>query len=145
MNDEESGVRLNRLKQNEVTDEILLALHSLFGKPFEKALELLESSCVVYVRCGQGRYVVQVTGSSGTPYTLFPHVNFCSCPAYRYQVISTQKFLTCKHILAARLAEIMQKGRDLSLSVEELTRILCAAVKFDSDGADHDPWSTHLV
>lgn len=90
-------------------------------------------------------YVFQVTGSSGTPYTLFPHVNFCSCPAYRYQVISTQKFLTCKHILAARLAEIMQKGRDLSLSVEELTRILCAAVKFDSDGADHDPWSTHLV
>jgi predicted nucleic acid-binding Zn finger protein len=90
-------------------------------------------------------YVFQVTGSSGMPYTLFPHVNYCPCPAYRYQVISTQKFLTCKHILAARLAEITQKGRDLTVSVEELTRILCAAANFDKDVTDHYAQSTDLV
>ena len=43
-----------------VTDEALLALHSLFGKPFEKALELLETNCVVYLRATGGRCVVQV-------------------------------------------------------------------------------------
>jgi hypothetical protein len=43
-----------------VTDEALMALHSLFGRPFEKALELLETSCVTYLRATGGRYVVQV-------------------------------------------------------------------------------------
>jgi hypothetical protein len=43
-----------------VTDEVLLALHSLFGNSFEKALELLETSCVVYIRAAGQRYVVQV-------------------------------------------------------------------------------------
>lgn len=43
-----------------VTDEALMALHALFGRPFEKALELLEASCVTYLRATGGRYVVQV-------------------------------------------------------------------------------------
>jgi hypothetical protein len=43
-----------------VTDEMLLALHSLFGNPFEKALELLETNCVVYMHAAGRRYVVQV-------------------------------------------------------------------------------------
>lgn len=90
-------------------------------------------------------YCYQVTGSSGIPYTLFPGVNYCPCPAYRYQVISGQIFLTCKHVLAARLAEITQKGRNLSVSVEELTRILCAAANLDRDGVNNEPNPTYLV
>jgi predicted nucleic acid-binding Zn finger protein len=83
--------------------------------------------------------MVQVTSSSGIPYTLFPGVNYCPCPAYRYQVIGTQIFLTCKHVLAARLAEITHTGRDLPVSMEDLTRILCAAVNLDADGVGHHP------
>ena len=97
---------------------------------------------VIYTLCF---YCYQVTGSSGIPYTLFPGVNYCPCPAYRYQVISGQIFLTCKHVLAARLAEITQKGRNLSVSVEELTRILCAAANLDKDGVNHEPNPTYLV
>jgi predicted nucleic acid-binding Zn finger protein len=89
--------------------------------------------------------VIQVTSSSGIPYTLFPGVNYCPCPAYRYQVIGTKKFLTCKHVLAARLAEIIQKGRDLPVSMEDLTRILCAAANLDRNGVDHDPQPTDLI
>lgn len=132
-------------QHGDLTDEALMALHSLFGRPFEKALELLETSCVTYLRATGGRYVVQVTGSSGILYTLFPGVNYCPCPAYRYQVIGTQMFLTCKHILAARLAEITQKGRDLPVSMEDLTRILCAAANLDGNGVDHDPKPTDLI
>ena len=90
-------------------------------------------------------YCYQVTGSSGIPYTLFPGVNYCPCPAYRYQVISGQIFLTCKHVLTARLAEITQKGRNLSVSVEELTRILCAAANLDRVGVNNEPNPTCLV
>ncbi|PSN30945.1 hypothetical protein C0J52_25599 [Blattella germanica] len=43
----------------EVTDDALLALHSFFGSPFEKALELLETNSVVYLRAPKGRYVIQ--------------------------------------------------------------------------------------
>ncbi|XP_069671425.1 zinc finger SWIM domain-containing protein 7-like isoform X2 [Periplaneta americana] len=128
--------------KEKVTDETLLALHSMFGSPLEKALELLETNCVVYLRSPQGRYVIQVTSSSGIPYTLFPGVNYCSCPAYHYQVIGTQTFLTCKHVLAARLAEIMHKGRDLSVSSDELTRVLCAAANLDGDAADSNSFVT---
>ncbi|PNF36989.1 hypothetical protein B7P43_G08041 [Cryptotermes secundus] len=129
----------------EVTDEALMALHALFGRPFEKALELLEASCVTYLRATGGRYVVQVTGSSGIPYTLFPGVNYCPCPAYRYQVIGTQMFLTCKHVLAARLAEITQKGRDLPVTMEDLTRVLCAAANLDRNGVNCDPKPADLI
>ena len=72
-------------------------------------------------------------GSSGVPYTLFPKVNYCSCHAYRFQVVGSQTFLTCKHVLAARLAEIVGKGRDLPVTDMELTRILCAAANSDAE------------
>ena len=72
-------------------------------------------------------------GSTGVPYTLFPRVNYCSCHAYRFQVIGSQTFLTCKHVLAARLAEIVGKGRDISVTDLELTKILCAAANCDGE------------
>jgi hypothetical protein len=54
-------------------------------------------------------------------------------------------FLTCKHVLVARLAEITQRGRSLSVSVEELARILCTAANLDRDGENHDPYPTDLI
>ncbi|KAJ9576168.1 hypothetical protein L9F63_006990 [Diploptera punctata] len=118
-------------QHGDLTDDALLALHSLFGSPFEKALELLEKNCIAYFRAPGGRYVIQVIGSSGVPYTLFPRVNYCPCHAYRFQVVGSQTFLTCKHVLAARLAEIVDKGRDISVTNVELSRILCAAGNLD--------------
>ncbi|XP_046979639.1 zinc finger SWIM domain-containing protein 7-like isoform X1 [Schistocerca americana] len=122
-------------KHGDFTDDVLLALHSLYGNPFERALELLEKNCVVFLRTtNKLRYVIQVkvTGSSGTPYTVFPSVNYCSCPAYRYHVAGTQTDLTCKHVLAGKLCEIMGKGREVVVSANEMIRILCSAAKLDT-------------
>lgn len=115
------------------------------GKPPEYKSEGLLLHLIIFKYLHIFCCMIQVTGSSGIPYTLFPGVNYCPCPAYRYQVIGTQMFLTCKHILAARLAEITQKGRDLPVSMENLTRILCAAANLDRNGVDHDPKPTDLI
>lgn len=103
---------------NDLRDSDLIQLHSLYGDLAEKALLLLESSVFTILQTGDKKLkVCQVRGSSGTLYTLFPHLNFCECSAYKYHVCKTDPdFITCKHILAAHLAEITGKFKEESLA-----------------------------
>ncbi|KAG8235734.1 hypothetical protein J437_LFUL016196 [Ladona fulva] len=73
----------------EMSDDVLLALQAVFGNSFEKALELLDSSSssVTFLRSPSKRYAIQVTGSAGTTYTLFPGINYCPCPAYNFHAL----------------------------------------------------------
>ncbi|XP_068084040.1 uncharacterized protein [Anabrus simplex] len=52
-------------EQGKLSDQALLALHSLFGATLERAVELLEKNCVTYLRIPKRtRYVVQECQSS---------------------------------------------------------------------------------
>lgn len=99
-------------KEKKFSDKILMKLYSIFGSAFEKASEIYESGHVTHISTSDlpiksdTRYLLRVKGSSGQIYTLFPNVNFCTCKAFRYQVLEGQTAFTCKHFLASWLALI---------------------------------------
>ena len=71
-----------------------------------------------------GRWVYQVTGSSGTPYVCLPHSVFCQCMAFKYAVLKRREHPICKHVLASRLATEMKLVEEKTVSDEYLADIL---------------------
>lgn len=105
-------------REKKFSDSNLLKLYKLFGRPFERALDLYEqqrvtqistSDAIITEPCkstSEASWLMQVKGHSGALYTLFPEINYCTCDAFRYQVLRDRSAFTCKHILAALLASI---------------------------------------
>lgn len=74
-----------------VTPQILLKLRWTFGIIFERALELFEGNKVSIFTAESTRHpnhdknaysFCEVKGQNSEVYTIFPHVNFCSCLAF---------------------------------------------------------------
>lgn len=119
-----------------VSDENLLALYSVFGEVAERALQLLESQriCLIQVE-GKSRYFFKVIGKGTAPsYILFPDVNFCQCPAYKYQVINSSMYITCKHVLAVRLAKILRKYRTDSITPQQYADVVMSEISVHFPG-----------
>lgn len=97
----------NSVKENgKFSDEMLQGLHDVFGEVFVKATEILESGVVIRYETPNGvRVLFKVTNKKET-YTLFDNINFCYCSMFAQEVLVNQNLLTCKHVLAVRLAEI---------------------------------------
>jgi predicted nucleic acid-binding Zn finger protein len=90
--------------------ELLLALHSIFGSLLSPALDLVDRGAVTLVRGEEGgREVITVRGSGGLRYTLLRGSHYCPCPSYQYRVVGRGD-ITCKHLLAVRLAMAMQRN-----------------------------------
>lgn len=113
-------------ENKELSDSHLLELHSVYGDITEKALGLLENSVFVcYTTVNKLLKLYQVKGSSGALYVLYPNINFCECSAFKYQVCKSDPvYLTCKHILAAKLAEITGRFKEEHLPVNTLINIM---------------------
>ncbi|XP_034237383.1 zinc finger SWIM domain-containing protein 7-like isoform X2 [Thrips palmi] len=119
-------------EDGKISDESLLALHAVFGPPLERALEMLEKECVTLLTTpNDTRQALQVSGGKGELYTLFPYINFCPCLAFAHQVAISQTHITCKHVLAARLSQIMGRTIRKEATPEEVARILCASAHAD--------------
>ncbi|XP_011684611.1 PREDICTED: zinc finger SWIM domain-containing protein 7-like [Wasmannia auropunctata] len=104
-------------REKKFSDQILLKLYKLFDGAFERALDLYEqrrvtqisTSNAIITECksvNEASWLMQVRGHSGALYTLFPEVNYCTCAAFRQQVLTNRSAFTCKHILAAWLASV---------------------------------------
>ncbi|XP_014474981.1 PREDICTED: zinc finger SWIM domain-containing protein 7-like [Dinoponera quadriceps] len=105
-------------KERKFSESSLLKLYKLFGVTFERGLDLYErrrvtqistSKIIIKEPCksaNEANWLIQVKGHSGALYTLFPETNYCTCDAFRYQVLKDRSAFTCKHVLAAWLASI---------------------------------------
>ena len=94
---------------SEISKDLLLSLHSIFGSILVPALDLVDRMAVTLVRGEEsGREVIIVRGSNGLKYTLLKNCHYCPCPAYQYKVVGRGD-ITCKHLLAVRLAMAMQR------------------------------------
>lgn len=93
-----------------VSDEDLLSLHSVFGVTLQKALDIFEKYPIftVYIT-SKKKTLIEVKGDKDTYYRVFPKQNYCSCLAFKHLVLERKIEVTCKHILAARLAVILGK------------------------------------
>lgn len=94
-----------------VLDEELLSLHSVFGDVLERALGILEKYpiFVAYKIKYNPRTLIEIPGEHDRCYRVFPRINYCPCPSFKHQVLERKAQVLCKHVLAARLAQILDR------------------------------------
>ncbi|KAI3431608.1 hypothetical protein D9Q98_004657 [Chlorella vulgaris] len=106
------------------TDEQLSNLHFLYDSHFAKALQIVDQGGVwCFVGASSGRRVYQVQGHSNEHYVVHP-AHYCSCQAFFFDVVSKAEAAACKHQLAARLADALNKTRVQTVSDIALGHLL---------------------
>lgn len=86
-------------------------MHSLFGGVLQRALDILEKhpTFVTYSTANKTRQLIEIKGENDRCYRVFPRINFCPCLAFKHQVLEKKTQISCKHILAARIQQILGK------------------------------------
>ncbi|XP_041456874.1 zinc finger SWIM domain-containing protein 7-like [Lytechinus pictus] len=119
-------------EQGSLTDDILSALHFMFGPPLLQALDLVDHQSVTLIKSEPaGRIVYQVVGSSGSPYLCLPSAGYCPCLFFSFAVIKRKEVPMCKHMLAILLASAMGLVKETSESDHHVTNLLLEAAKTD--------------
>ena len=107
-----------------LSKDLLLTLHSIFGSLLSSALDLVDRMGVTLVRGEEsGREVVTVKGSVGMRYTLLKGSHYCPCPSYQYKVVGRGD-ITCKHLLAVRLAMAMQRVNVVTVPDRQVMQLI---------------------
>lgn len=93
-------------RKGAITEEDAGALRELFGKKFDKALELAKNHGVKkYVSAVTGRVMHIVVGRE-SEYEVVPSVPFCECQDFLKRALTGERYI-CYHILAQQLAEAL--------------------------------------
>ncbi|KAJ7262226.1 hypothetical protein B0H12DRAFT_1012934 [Mycena haematopus] len=111
-----------------VTDQSLLNLQSVFPRTLVlAALDLIDHGKVLK-RIGPARHQYDVLGSTATHHVFInmpgPMSTYCTCPAFAYLVLSSESYLMCKHVLAARLAQQMCRCIEQPVDSDALASII---------------------
>uniref|UniRef100_A0A182Q0J1 SWIM-type domain-containing protein n=1 Tax=Anopheles farauti TaxID=69004 RepID=A0A182Q0J1_9DIPT len=101
-----------------------MELESLFGQALlSRAIGIvygkqpITAFCTTDNKCG----LVEVPGSKpGTVYKVFPSINFCGCESYKGWVLKQKRQPTCKHVLAAQLALILNRKKEQTIEADIL-------------------------
>lgn len=94
-----------------VSGPTLLSLASVFGAITTRALDLLDRDRLFqYQSKNRLRRLTKVNGTTKY-YTILDDVNYCQCEAFQFHVLKVRNALTCKHVLAVKLAAIANKIR----------------------------------
>lgn len=134
LRDIESRISQSDIKQFSDTD--LLILHSVYGVILQRALDILEkySTLVAYTTADKLRVLLEINGDNDRVYRVFPRINFCPCKAFKHQVIEKKLQVTCKHILAARIASILGKTVPHEVTADQYLMLLKSS--FDLEEQD---------
>lgn len=57
----------------------------------------------------KSRSLIEIKGENDRCYRVFPRINYCPCQAFKHQVLDKKSEVLCKHVLAARIAQILGK------------------------------------
>lgn len=88
----------------------MLELHGIFGETLKLALDIVDRDRVkIYRNTNLLRELIEIPGHQSVVYKLLPNINYCSCQAFQRKVLFEQQSFTCKHVLAAKLAQILGK------------------------------------
>jgi len=111
-------------ENKKLTDRLLSSLHFVFQGPLLSALQLVDKLAVTLIESPSGRKLYQVIGASGTLYTCFNNLKYCSCPAYHFSVLRKEDHLMCKHVLAIRLSEAMDCCKTITVTDPEISNMI---------------------
>ena len=94
-------------RKNQMTEDQLTRLSTVFGSRFAKAQEVLnERRTKKYAFEPSGRIVWIVVGRE-REYLVMPAADFCSCDDFYFRVMD-KKIHLCYHLIAQKLAEALE-------------------------------------
>lgn len=128
--------RILQSKVYELSDEDLLCLHSVYGSVFERSLDILEKypTLETYSTANKVRVLIEIKGEKDQFYRVFPKINFCPCRAFKHQVIEKRVQITCKHVLAGRIAVLLGKTVDREVTQEQYLMLVRSIIEPDQNG-----------
>lgn len=116
----------------ELPKEHLLELESLFGRALlNRTLELVygKRPIKLYHTPDYAGQLYEVPGSDiAVVYKIFPGINYCTCKSYRFWVLKQRSQALCKHILATRLAPIVDRVSTESISLQAYLEVKAALI-----------------
>ena len=83
-------------------------LLAYFAGRFENALSLIQKKRIRKYRFSPSGRVIWAVKGRKAEYQVIPESNFCSCDDYYFRVIDRKRQL-CYHIIAQRLADVMER------------------------------------
>lgn len=119
-------LRVKESESKQLLDEELLSLHSVFGAVLERALDILEKypSFTAYTTTNKTRTLIEIKGENDRCYRVFPRINFCPCRSFKHQVLERKAQVLCKHVLAARIAQILGRLTDHEVTQDQYLMLL---------------------
>ncbi|KAG8178808.1 hypothetical protein JTE90_015361 [Oedothorax gibbosus] len=99
-------VRSDYEEQEKLSEGTLSMLLSLFDSIAIEALDLVDHKCISLITSPSGRELYKVERSASEFYICLKNSNYCSCPAFTFQVLK-KGLMMCKHKLAASLCSAM--------------------------------------
>ncbi len=108
-----------------LSDNLLSALHSVFQQSLLHALDLVDKNHVTRFVCPSGRELFQVKASTGSKvYTCLVPSSYCNCPSFVYSVVLKEEALWCKHLLAVRLCQALERVESREVCGEDIAEML---------------------
>lgn len=108
--------RVSNSNEKQLTTQEYIELNALFQEDvLTKALHIIDTQIIVSYRKEEHSEIelIEIPGvwPSQTIYKLFPNTNFCHCPFFKDEILKAPKpaYYTCEHVIAARLARILNK------------------------------------
>ncbi|KAL6065430.1 Zinc finger swim domain-containing protein 7-like [Balamuthia mandrillaris] len=114
----------SQVQQEGLSNENLLSLHFVFSTTLFAALDIIDRNRVVQVVAqpsGRSFFRLPSHRKNRMDYICFSH--YCSCEAFDYHVLKRGS-LMCKHQLACRLAELLQRTSIKEVSDEQFAELL---------------------
>lgn len=113
-----------------VLENEFVQLSFLIGEVVERALNIIDTKTITLYRSASkgNREIIEITGTNSECYKFFPNLNYCPCKAYKHQVLKQKEFM-CKHVLAAKIASILNKVTVIEKK-EEHFNYLIKQIKF---------------
>jgi len=122
----ESGPAYANQSAPELTSEHMACLVLLCQeKNLLRALQLVDKGLISMLQAQpSGRTVFQVQGKTvGEHYLCLP-MHFCTCHAFFFDIVSRSEAIACKHVLAARIAQVLKRCRKLVIQDTEMANLL---------------------
>lgn len=105
--------------------EDLQELYGIFGEILERALDLIDRDQIkVYLPAKRDRQLLEIYGQRGAIYRFFPNISYCPCNFFKHFVLAQQTEFTCKHVLAARLATILDRSKEEIITDDAFTFLI---------------------
>ncbi|KZT57716.1 hypothetical protein CALCODRAFT_495747 [Calocera cornea HHB12733] len=111
---------LDSIEPGGLSEQQIHSLHLVFQNTLVAALDALDKGRVIKLVTPYGRHFYRVYGGKEAKdkykyvYTVHPQLMStfppsCTCPSFAYSVLLSDTHLMCKHVLAVRLGERLNK------------------------------------